>query len=64
MESFCSIFGLTLQNKNEALFWRDLEKSQLFQTRVSIYIVMHDIISVAFVALIGLMMPLLRSRMS
>ena len=26
MESFCSILGLTLENKNEVLFLRDLEK--------------------------------------
>ena len=57
MRPFCSIFELTLQNKSEALFRQDFEKGHLIQDGVSIYIVMRHIISVALVALIGLMMP-------
>ena len=44
MKPVCSILGLTLQNKSEALFRRD-------------HIVMRYIISDALAALIGLMMP-------
>ena len=57
MKPFCSIFELTLKNKSEALFWQDFEKGHLIQAGVSIHIVMRHIISVALVALIGLMMP-------
>ena len=57
MKPFCSIFELTLQNKGEALFRQDFEKGHLIQAGVSFHIVMRHIISVALVALIGLMMP-------
>ena len=59
MWPFCSIFGLCLQNKNEARFRRDHGKVSLIKTGVSIHIVKRHIISVALVALIGLMLPLL-----